>query len=83
MRYWELEHDTSSYNRYRSQTSTIHYAKGARDSLGYAIALLMKYKHRCPGVTLGEVGAAIEQLNKSKMFEATRSEHLPVPAGIA
>jgi len=67
----------------RPRTKTTFYAKGARDALGYAIAVLMKYKHRCPGVTLDEVGAAIQELNKSQMFNGARSEHLPVPAGIA
>jgi len=85
VRYWELEYDFKLYAGVQKlENITFMYARGAKDNLGYAIAVLMKYRHKTPGCTLDEIGAAVQELNKAKIPEMERNKnHLPVPAGIA
>ena len=77
-RLWELESELDSYKR--AMNNTTSYGKGARHGFRFAIQLVMKYRHKLPGLTEDEVEAALIQLRDAKAFISVKKENLPVPA---
>lgn len=79
-RMWELDHDVEAYLAERQNNHTTSYGKGARHSLAFAIQLVMKFRHKIPGITEDEIDMALENLKDANAFIGVRKEHLPVAA---
>jgi hypothetical protein len=80
----ELESESSRYKilqKYKVLSSrTIDEVRGLRRGFEFAVALIMKYRHRTPGITPDEIAVALRRLNTAGIFAKVHSENLPVAA---
>jgi hypothetical protein len=78
----ELDSETERYKiaQKNERRMTLDHAGGMRAALAFAVALIMKYRHRTAGVTTDEVDVALRRLTKGGVFITIANEDLPAAA---
>jgi hypothetical protein len=67
----ELDSETERYKRIQINRDvlTLDHASGMRAALAFGIGLVMKYRHRTPGIIRDEIDLALRGLIKARAFE--------------